>query len=338
MRVLSIVPRLYYGNKAAVEPMYLYWTIPLQQMGHEVETFDHCDTSQYLSKSERTARLLRKIREGSFEVVLYTNSGQEPIETEALADLSKKTCIVAWNSDDDWQWGATSRLASHFTFMVTTYPHIYEENRERYPNLLLSQWACLGTFSDFSCPKNIDFSFAGAVYRIRNSSCRYLKRKAGLVCFGKGSRLVNLGIPYVKGIFRFSWLVGPAIHFEGINQIWNRSRISYTPLGGGPQGQVLSIKSRIFDMGGSGTLMLCDASPSLERYYEPGRECVTFESLEDCAEKVLWYSSHEVERARIARNYYQRTLREHTWQHRFQDLFQQIGLREAIRGRVFPLS
>jgi len=89
---------------------------------------------------------------------------------------------------------------------------------------------------------------------------------------------------------------------------------------------VLSIKSRVFDMGASGTLMLCEHSPNLERYYVPGRECVTFENLADCAEKALWYLAHESERFRIARNYRERTLREHTWQQRFRDLFEQIGL------------
>lgn len=95
------------------------------------------------------------------------------------------------------------------------------------------------------------------------------------------------------------------------------------------RGQVLSIKSRVFDMGRSGTLMLCEHSPNLERYYEPGRECITFAGLEDCAEKALWYLSHETERARIARNYQERTAREHTWQYRFRTLFQQLGLAGA---------
>jgi spore maturation protein CgeB len=337
MRVLSVVRTEYYGSKVAVEPMYLYWTLPLRQMGHEVETFDHYDATRNLNKERRTELLLQKIQGGRFDLVLYTNSGTEPIETEALADISKKICTVAWNSDDDWQWDATRRLAHHFTFMVTTYPHIYEENRRQYPNLLLSQWACLGTFSDYSRKKDMGFSFAGAIYKIRNSACRYLKRKAGLACFGRGARLVNLGLPYIKGAFRFPFLIGPAVHFEEINHIWNRSRISYCPLSGGPRGEVLSIKSRVFDMGCSGTLMLCEHSPNLERYYEPGRECITFESLADCAEKALWYLSHEAERARIARNYQERTLREHTWRHRFRDLLQQIGLADAScrQGTVF---
>ena len=97
---------------------------------------------------------------------------------------------------------------------------------------------------------------------------------------------------------------------------------------GGPRGEVLSVKSRTFEMGLSGTLMLCEHSPNLERYYEPGRECITFQTLEDCAEKALWYLSHESERMRIVRRYCDRTLREHMWKHRFEDLFKQLGITE----------
>lgn len=326
MRILSIVRKHYYGIPAALEPLYLYFTVPLREMGHEVKVFDHYETSQRLGKDGATTELLQQLQHGSFNLVLYQTSGREPVDTSAFTSLRDRVCIAAWNSDDDWQWETTRQLANNFTFMVTTYPHIYEENRSSYSGLILSQWACLGIYSDFSRFKDIDFSFGGAIYGSRNGPCRYLKSKAGLNCFGQGARLVRWGLPYAKGILKLPWLSGPAIHFKSINEIWNRSRISYTPMKGGPGGEVLSIKSRTFDMGLSGTLMLCEHSPSLEQYYEPGSECITFDSIEDCAEKALWYLAHENERASIAERYRDRTLREHLWTHRFTELFRQMGI------------
>jgi len=298
-------------------------------MGHEVETFDHFEARGVNGRDAATEQLLKKIRDGAFDLVLYQTSGKEPVDTAALAEAARKTCVAAWNSDDDWQWNTTRQLCSHFTYMITTYPQIHEGNHGTCRNLLLSQWGCLGLFSDFRRKKDIDFSFAGAVYAARNPACRYLRRRTGLACFGRGARLLRLGMPYFRGAFRLTWIAGAALGFEEINNIWNRTRLSYTPMTGGPHGEVLSLKSRMFDMGLSGTLMLCEHSPNLERYYEPGRECVTFETLEDCAEKALWYLSHESERARIARNYYERTLREHMWEHRFTDLFRQMGMTEG---------
>jgi Glycosyl transferases group 1 len=336
MRILSVVRRNYYGNPNVREPLSIYFTEPLRRMGHDVETFDHFEARRAYGKDRATAHLIEKIRGRAFDLVLYQTSGEEPVETSGLAEKARMTCLAAWNSDDDWQWETTRHLASHFTYVITTYPHIYERHRTIYPNLLLSQWGCLGPFSDFGRKKDIDFSFAGAVYATRISACRYLQRRAGLKCFGRGARLLRLGVPYFRGVFRLRWIAGAALGFDEINDVWNRTRVSYTPMTGGPDGEVLSLKSRMFDMGLSGTLMLCEHSPNLELYYEPGRECVTFESLEDCAEKALWYLSHESERARIAQRYYDRTLREHMWQHRFEELFGRMGLsRGNLRTAVY---
>ena len=257
-----------------------------------------------------------------------------------MPGLSKKICIAAWNSDDDWQWQITRQLAPYFTYMITTYPAVYEHNRQQYPNLLLSQWGALGSLGDFAGVKDIDFSFVGAVYKSRSQSCRYLKRRAGLVCYGIGSRLVRLGLPYFRGASRISPLIGQAIDFGEMYQIWNRTRVSFTPLEGGPAGKVISIKGRVFEMGLSGTLVLCQSAPELTRYYEPEKEYIPFDSIEDCAEKAQWYLAHEDQRARIAQNYKDRTNSQHLWTHRFRDLFASFGL-ETIGTRkraLVPIS
>jgi glycosyl transferase family 1 len=329
MHILSVVRQHYYGDTNAREPLSFFFTAPLRQMGHDVETFDHFEARGAYGKDGATHRLIEKIRSRNFDLVFYQTSGNERVDTSAFTQLARKICVAAWNSDDDWQWETTRQFASHFTYMITTYPHIFDQYSKACPNLLLSQWGCLGLFSDFGREKDIDFSFAGSIYGARSSACRYLRRRAGLECFGRGARQLHLGIPYFRGAFRLNWIAGKALRYEEVYKIWNRTRVSYTPMTGGPRGDVLSIKARTFEMGLSGTLMLCEHSPNLERYYEPGRECVTFESLEDCAEKALWYLSHEPERIRIVTRYYERTLREHMWEHRFADLFKQMGISQG---------
>ncbi|MDE1971514.1 MAG: glycosyltransferase family 1 protein, partial [Patescibacteria group bacterium] len=46
----------------------------------------------------------------------------------------------------------------------------------------------------------------------------------------------------------------------------------------------------------------------------------------DLIEKARYYLTHESERARIARAGYERTLREHTYEKRFQELFRAMKL------------
>ena len=128
-----------------------------------------------------------------------------------------------------------------------------------------------------------------------------------------------------KLTFRIPAISGRPVPFETMHDIWNRSRISYTPMeciGA----DVLQIKARTFEQGLSGTMMICRQSPDLERYYEPGKEFVPFDGFDDCAEKVRWYLGHESERARIARAYHDRTRAEHMWSHRFAKIFAEAGL------------
>lgn len=327
MRILSVVRQTYYGTRSTLEPMYVYFTEPLRQMGHEVATFDHHEAAERLGKTSATSLLVEHILKGAFDLVLYQTAGREPVDTSALRHLSERLCIIAWNSDDDWQWStSTSRIYANFTFMVTTYPHVHESNRRNYPNLLLSQWGCHPPFGELSHPKDLSFSFAGSIYGDRNRSCRYLAHHAGLRCFGRGARLVHLQLPYFKGAFKLNALCGGPIDFRQVHAIWNRSRISYTPMGGACDSNMLQIKGRAFEMGCSGTLMLSELSPGLDRYYEPGKEFIVFDSLADCADKANFYRMHESERAKIAQRYYERTRREHLWEHRFRNLFAEVGL------------
>jgi len=170
----------------------------------------------------------------------------------------------------------------------------------------------------------------GRVYGQRYHDCRKLHRSASLRVFGAGSRLVTLGVPPFRGCSRIPGLMGPPVFdYADVNDIWNRTRVSYTPLGASANPRLLQVKGRVFQMGMSGTLMLCDDHPEIKQYYIPGKEYVTFSSLEECAEKARYYMSHETERARIASAYRDRTEAEHTWRHRFIRLFEDIGVRTA---------
>jgi spore maturation protein CgeB len=82
-------------------------------------------------------------------------------------------------------------------------------------------------------------------------------------------------------------------------------------------------------MGLSGTLMLAAAAPGLENYYEPGKEYISFQSLEDCVDKARYYLAHEVERAQIAEAYAKRTLADHLWKHRIESVLRAAGLAKA---------
>jgi len=49
-----------------------------------------------------------------------------------------------------------------------------------------------------------------------------------------------------------------------------------------------------------------------------------FENTKDLIEKCKYYLEHESERVAISKAGYERTLREHTYVHRFRELFQKL--------------
>jgi spore maturation protein CgeB len=86
------------------------------------------------------------------------------------------------------------------------------------------------------------------------------------------------------------------------------------------------IKGRNFEVPGCGGFLLTGMAENLGEYYEIGKEVAHFSDRHDLVEKVRYYLKHEDERAAIAQAGYERTLREHTYVHRFRDIFGQMGL------------
>jgi len=61
--------------------------------------------------------------------------------------------------------------------------------------------------------------------------------------------------------------------------------------------------------------------------YSIGEEIALFVSPEDLIEKTRHYLKHEEEREAIAKRGYERTLRDHTMEKRFADLFNAMGVK-----------
>lgn len=77
---------------------------------------------------------------------------------------------------------------------------------------------------------------------------------------------------------------------------------------------------RLYEATGVGSCLVTDARDNLPELFEPDREIVTYGSAEECVEKCRYLLDHEEERAAIARAGQRRTLSEHTWAHRMEEL------------------
>ncbi len=77
---------------------------------------------------------------------------------------------------------------------------------------------------------------------------------------------------------------------------------------------------RLYESTGAGALLITDAKSNLGELFEIGKEIETYTTPQELIEKINYYLSHESERKSIAERGQARTLRDHTYKNRMQEL------------------
>lgn len=77
---------------------------------------------------------------------------------------------------------------------------------------------------------------------------------------------------------------------------------------------------RLYEVTGVGSLLLTDWKVNLPELFVPGTEVATYRNPEECIEKINYYLKHEGEREAIALSGQKRTLEEHNYNLRMQEL------------------
>ena len=78
---------------------------------------------------------------------------------------------------------------------------------------------------------------------------------------------------------------------------------------------------------GCGGFLLTEYTEDIERYFIPDKEVVLYHSIEELLEKIEYYLHHDEEREMIRKAGQQRTLKEHTYEQRFIQIFKAMGSR-----------
>lgn len=73
---------------------------------------------------------------------------------------------------------------------------------------------------------------------------------------------------------------------------------------------------RLFEATGVGTCLITDWKENINELFEPDKEIVTYQSANECVEKIDWLLSHPREREEIAKAGQARCLRDHTYARR----------------------
>ncbi len=277
------------------------------------------------------------------DLVFFVEGGVKKEIIQKITKSGIKTAI--WMTDDHWQFEIFSKYRCFdYTFVATTdsqAPAKY--HRIGYKNVIHTQWACNHfLYKPLNLPKIYDVTFVGAPHGNRKKIIQKIQ-KAGInvKCWGSGwqngrvsqedmikifsQSKINLNFTKSSGVFwkelglvflkrkanRSLGLRNPKEWLDHIKampaSLWSRQ-----------------IKGRNFEIPGCRGFCLTEYADNLKDYYELGKEIVCFENVKDLIEKIKYYLSHDREREEIVRAGYERTIRDHTYEKRFQEIFKTI--------------
>lgn len=332
----SPVERLYYDRvsflnmNSSLKPLILYsalvydYGIKRRGLSFEENNFFHslCAKGYPIIKYDlaQAAKELgkRKANQLLYEIVIRANpdllfmvlfEDEADFETVKLISQTTSTPTLNWFCDDHWRFDTYSRnYAPAFNWVATTDESSLQKYKAcGYENALLTQWACNHyLYRPLPVEKKFDVVFIGLPYGDRRLIIKKL--------MAAGVKVNTWG---------YGWPGGKVNQGEMI-KILNQSRIVLNLSNASADKKIQQIKGRDFEVPGCKTLLLTQDLPSLTKYFDIGKEIVAYKNPEDLIEKCRYFLAHNEEREQIAEAGYKRVLREHTYDHRFNDLFRKI--------------
>ena len=208
-------------------------------------------------------------------------------------------------SDDHWRFDETKELCGLFDVIVTTDKEGYaKRSASDAKNVILSQWACNpNIYQNNHLAKKYDVSFIGQKYGEREEFCNTLRANGiDIHTFGRG------------------WggedKISQSRYLKILNQSWICLDMTKSSAN-----DTYQIKARPFEVTGCGSLLLTKENLYLSEYFETGEEIVTYHDAADAVAKIKSLLTNKPELTRIALKGHDRTLRQHTYQKRFEEIF-----------------
>lgn len=165
-----------------------------------------------------------------------------------------------------------------------------------------------------SVKKDVDASFVGGISRHHGNAVpllEYLAANTSIQFFGYGAQILDQHSP---------------IRARHHGEVWGldmyralaRSRVTLNRHIGVAENYANNM--RLYEATGVGTLLITDAKDNLGDLFEIGKEVVVYTRPEEAAERIEYYLAHSAEAEMIARAGQARTLQDHTYKRRMEEL------------------
>jgi len=320
LQILAIYHHYNWENKSLKPSLEKFGTVRHYDW---CEDFNHHDKAWYRSiKSKMNDELIRKvklwIREDSTDVIFTCLSGEliAPSAVKKIAQTGVPIINMCLNDKEAFVGKVKNGLAMgardisrYFSLCWTS----TEDALKKYCvegalPIYLPEGANPDIHKPYNLTKTIDVSFVGQCYGNRPEIIRKLDNR--------GVRVKAYG---------YGWPNGP-LSTEEMVKMYSRSKIN---LGfGGVVGytNTYCLKGRDFEIPMSGGLYLTERHSELERFYELDKEIVGYKDFDDLVEKIQYLLSNSEQAEVIRKKGRQRALKEHSWEMRFEKIFNLMGL------------
>jgi spore maturation protein CgeB len=287
------------------------------------EDFNHQDKSWSRSmKSKMNVELIRRVklwaREDSTDIIFAYLSGEvvKPETVREISNIGIPMVNLCLNDKEAFVGKIKNGLAMGARDISRYFDLCWTSTEDALKKycvegalpIYLPEGANPEIHKPYDLEKSIDVSFVGQCYGNRPEIIQ---------------KLNNCGIRVEA--YGYGWPNGP-LSTEEMVKMYSRSKIN---LGfGGVVGytNTYCLKGRDFEIPMSGGLYLTERHPELEKFYELDKEIVAYTDFDDLVEKIQDLLSNP-ERAEVIRDKgRQRSLNEHSWEMRFEKIFNLMGL------------
>jgi len=209
-----------------------------------------------------------------------------------------------------------ARYVECFDLILTSFPHFIERFRAQG---VASEYFRIGFDTRIlerlgAVEKNLDATFVGGITAAHSRGTALLEKLANttpIEFFGYGSERLAPDSPIRARHHGEVW---------GLDMYRALARSKVTLNRHIDVAENYANNMRLYESTGVGTLLITDSKRNLAELFEPGREVIAYSSADEAAEMIRYYVEHPQLAADIARAGQRRTLGEHTYRHRMDEL------------------
>jgi len=158
-------------------------------------------------------------------------------------------------------------------------------------------------------PKTSDVGFLGECYGLRPDYVNAL-RKAGLSVAAAG----------------YGWPGSKPVPLDEMGTFLAGSRVVLGIGGVGYSMKLTTLKGRDFEVPGAGGVYLTTYNPDLANFFTIGEEILCYQSKDEMVELTRRLIRDEQWRTEMGDQAYRRSMREHRWLHRYQEVLSALGI------------